>query len=74
MNNITAIPDSLRNFDQLPNSAYVRLPTVCALKACSPATVWRLVRAGKMPAPKKVSEKNSAWNVGTLREHLKAEA
>lgn len=69
---ITPISDALRNFDSLPDSASVRLPVVQALFACSGATVWRRVKVGKLPAPKKLSERITAWNVGQLRRVLEA--
>ena len=64
------IPDALKNFDSLPNSAHVRLPVVAALFGSSPATVWRRVKAKTLPAPRKLSERVSAWNVGQLRSAL----
>ncbi len=75
MNNIAkriaqGIPASLRNFDSLPDSANVRLPVVAALFACAPATVWRRVKAGTLPAPRKLSERVTAWNVADLRRAL----
>jgi len=66
------IPDALKNFDSLPDSASVRLPVVRALKACSAATVWRLVKRGDLPAPRKLSQRITAWNVGELRKALAA--
>jgi len=67
-----SIPDALKNFDSLPDSASVRLPVVMALKACSAATIWRMVRRGDLPAPRKQSERISAWRVGELRKALAA--
>ncbi len=67
-----SISDSLKNFDSLPDSANVRLPVVTALKACSAATVWRMVKRGDLPAPRKLSERITAWNVGELRKALAA--
>lgn len=64
------VDDALKNFDSLPDSAYVRVPVVKALRACSDATVWRLVRRGDLPAPRKLSERITAWNVGELRKAL----
>lgn len=64
------IPDALRNFDSLPDSANVRLPVVAALFACSSVTVWRRVKAGTLPAPRKLGERVTAWNVGELRKVL----
>jgi len=70
----TCIPEALRNFDALPDSAYVRLPVVTGVFACSPATVWRRVKKGTLPAPRKLSEGVTAWNVGQIRQALKGEA
>lgn len=68
------IPDALRRFDQLPDCAFVRLPVVAALFACSPATVWRRVKSGALPTPRKLSEAVTAWNVGQIRKALAGEA
>jgi predicted DNA-binding transcriptional regulator AlpA len=62
--------EALSNFDLLPNSAHVRQPVVEALYACSPATVWRRVKDGSIPAPDKLGPRVSAWNVGKLRRAL----
>lgn len=64
------IPDALVNFDSLPDAAHVRLPVVCGLFACSPATAWRRAKAGTIPAPVKLSERVTAWRVGDLRAVL----
>lgn len=63
--------NTLSSFDSLPDSANVRLPIVEALYGCSGATVWRMVKRGTLPAPRKLSERVTAWNVGALRESLK---
>jgi predicted DNA-binding transcriptional regulator AlpA len=63
---------AFQTFDSSPDSAYVRLPVVRALYACSSATVWRMVKRGQLPAPKKLSERVTAWNVGDLRKALAA--
>jgi predicted DNA-binding transcriptional regulator AlpA len=65
------LPGALRNFDALPDSANVRQPVVEALFACSAATVWRRVKSGTLPAPRKLSPMISAWNVGELRQVLR---
>ena len=66
----SAVPDALRNFDYFPDSANVRQPVVQALVGCSSATVWRMVHRGTLPAPRKLSERVTAWNVGELRQAL----
>lgn len=64
------IPAELANFDDLPDSANVRIKTVMQLYGgISAATVWR--QAGKsIPAPCKLSERVTAWSVRLLREDL----
>lgn len=66
------IPEALKNFDFLPDSASVRQPVVQALFACSSASVWRGVKAGRIPKPRKLSPRTTCWNVGELRETLAA--
>lgn len=68
----SAIPDALKNFDSLPDSANVRQPVVQGLIGCSAATVWRMVKRGSLPTPRKLSERVTAWNVGDLRKVLAA--
>lgn len=62
---------SLSDFDSLPDTANVRQPIVEALYGCSSATVWRWVKKGIIPAPKKFAEQRiTVWNVGELRSSL----
>ena len=63
--------ETLKNFDQLPDSAHVRQPVVEVLYACSSATVWRRVKSGLIPEPKSLGPRISGWNVGELRSNLK---
>lgn len=67
-----SIPEALKNFDQLPDAANVRQPVVQALYACSAASVWRGVHAGRIPKPRKLSPRTTCWNVGELRASLNA--
>ena len=63
------IPGELHHFDSLPDSAHVRLPVVAGLFAVSKATIWRRVRAGTLPAPKKLGVA-TCWQVRDLRRAL----
>ncbi|SFN15657.1 helix-turn-helix transcriptional regulator [Nitrosomonas communis] len=65
-----SIPEALKNFDQLPDTANVRQPIVQALYACSSASIWRGVKAGRIPKPRKLSPRTTCWNVGELRAAL----
>lgn len=60
----------LANFEHSPDDARVRLPMVAALYACSPATVWRRVKSGDLPAPRK-DGRMSYWITGELRANLR---
>ncbi len=65
----STVPDALVSFKHLPDDARARLPVVCALYAQSPATIWRRVAAGLIPAPSKTGNVTS-WRVGDLRAAL----
>jgi predicted DNA-binding transcriptional regulator AlpA len=66
------LPDALRFFDSLPDSAHVKQPVVEALTASSPATIWRHVNAGILPKPYKFGLRGNGWNVGELRRAFAA--
>jgi len=68
---LAPIPNAATKFSDLPDCAYVRQPTLQTLFACSKATLWRWVKSGRLPPPIKLGLRISAWNVGTLRAHLK---
>ena len=61
---------ALVTFDSQPNSANVRLPVVMALYGISSASVWRNVKNGNIPRPRKLTTRTTAWNVGELRAAL----
>lgn len=67
-----SIPESLRNFDVLPNSAEVAQPTLKSIFGISDATVWRRVRSGELPQPRRHGKRTTRWNVGELRAILNA--
>ncbi len=65
-----ALREALLSFDQLPDSAHVRLPTVAAWRGTSTSAVWRHVQAGLLPKPVKLGPRTTAWKVGDLRGHV----
>ncbi|WP_084267653.1 helix-turn-helix transcriptional regulator [Azohydromonas lata] len=63
------------DFDALPDSAYVRLAQIVpAVVPVSHATLWRWVREGTFPAPKKLGSQVTAWRVGDVRAWLDGRA
>lgn len=66
----SGISDALKHFDSLPDSANVRQSVVQGLYGCSASTVWRRVKAGTIPAPRKYSERITTWCVRDLRHAL----
>lgn len=64
-----ALPETFTLFDALPDAANVRLPTVELLAGCSRATVWRMIKDGRLPQPHRRG-RITAWNVGELRQAL----
>ena len=68
----TTINPALFNADLMPNSAMVRLPVVIGLLGVSGATVWRMVKAGKLKTYK-LTERTTTFNMGEIRALLNAE-
>ncbi len=64
--------NKIKSFDSLPDAANVRQPVVEALFGVSSTTVWRHVKTGLIPSPRKISERVTVWNVGELRKALAA--
>ncbi|MDM0077471.1 AlpA family phage regulatory protein [Variovorax sp. J2P1-59] len=69
-------------FDALPDSAFIResqlvqspkRPEMPAPLPFSAPTLWRKVKSGTFPAPCKLSERVTAWNVGDVRAWIKAQ-
>ena len=69
MQQTISINHALRDFDNLPDSAMVRLPTVIALYGCSKATIYRLVQKKRLNIYK-LSERCTTFSVKELREAL----
>ncbi|CAG9269358.1 helix-turn-helix transcriptional regulator [Paraburkholderia caribensis] len=65
------VSKALAAFDQLPDLAYVDVRTVAGLFGCSVPTVWRRIKDGMLPTPRKFGSM-TRWNVGELRAALSA--
>lgn len=62
--------NTVQNFDQLPDSAYIRQADLVKILPISAATLWRKVKDGSFPAPVKLSGRITAWNVGGVRSWM----
>lgn len=71
---LNSINLALQNFDQLPDSARVRIPVVKGICSCSSATIWRNVRNGTFPKPSKLTPRTTTWLVADLRKFLLGKA
>ena len=64
---------ALKQFEDLPASAYVKRPVVQALfGGISDEEVRRRTLDGRIPKPTKLGSRNNIWQVGQLREALAA--
>ena len=70
-------------FDALPDSAFIResqlvqspkRPDTPVPLPFSAPTLWRKVKNQTFPAPVKLSERVTAWNVGAVRAWMTAQA
>jgi prophage regulatory protein len=79
-----AVATLISVFDALPDSAYLRESQLVrsskrpdsqtAPLPFSAPTLWRMVAAGKFPAPRKLSARVTAWQVSEVRAWLQAQA
>lgn len=65
--------DVIRNFDELPNSAVVRLAIVCRLLPLSKSTILRKVKAGELTRVK-LGERATGYKVAEIRAILAGDA
>lgn len=63
------LPASLEFFDSLPDSAFIRQPTLEALLGVKSSTIWRLVASGDLPRVK-LTARCTGWRVGDVRAYL----
>lgn len=59
----------IAQFDALPDSAFVRIGTVCALFGnVTRSCIFRWIKTEGFPAPHRIGPQVSAWRVADLRE------
>lgn len=65
------LPDSVRDFDALPDCALLGAGAVARLIDVEPCTLTRMAREGRLPAPR-VEGNRRVWTVAAMRAHLRA--
>lgn len=51
----------------LPETGFVRLPTVLSVYPVSKSTWWAGVKSGRFPQPVKLGPRTTAWKVEDIR-------
>ena len=57
----------MRHDAPLPDTGFVRLPTILRVYPVSRSTWWDMVRDGRAPAPVKLTERCTAWRAEDIR-------
>ena len=67
------IPETLKHFDELPDSAAVDIEIVAALTgAGSRVTVYRWIKNGRLPKGHLAGPNSRRWTVGEIRAAMAA--
>ena len=61
----------LKQFDVLPETAFVDLKVVCAVRGRSPSSTQRDVKAGRLAPPIRIGPNAMRYRVGDVRKSLK---
>ena len=56
--------------DTAPDAAMIRPAELCAWLDIGRTTLWRKVKDGNFPKPVKVTDRITAWSMGTVRAWL----
>jgi predicted DNA-binding transcriptional regulator AlpA len=62
--------NTIENLDAFPDCGFISARSLAAMLSVSQVTVWRWTKAGKLPAPRKLGEGTTRWNVGEVRAAL----
>ncbi|NBX86002.1 MAG: AlpA family phage regulatory protein [Proteobacteria bacterium] len=62
------------NSNVLPEWQHWRINTVMQVTALARSTIWKMVKEGRFPAPKKLSQRVTAWNAADVRAWLEGKA
>lgn len=59
------------NQHTLPETGYIRLPTVLRLIPVGKTTWWNGVKSGRFPRPVKLGPNTTAWRVEDIKTFIK---
>ena len=68
-----SIPAGARDFDTLPDSAFIGTAALCVMTNKSRTTLWRWERAGLLPKSRKLGGGRRLYRVGDIRALLAGE-
>lgn len=60
----------IENLDAMPNCGFVAARSLAAWLGVSQVTVWRWVKTGQLPTPKKLGANTTRFHVGEVRAAL----
>jgi predicted DNA-binding transcriptional regulator AlpA len=66
--------DHVSAFDDLPETALISVHEITALACRSRASIWRDVKAGRLPKPIAIGPQARRWRVADVRAYLKGGA
>jgi predicted DNA-binding transcriptional regulator AlpA len=62
--------DEIVDIDRLPESALVGTKDICLLARRSRTSIWRDVKAGRLPKPIRLGAYAARWRVADVRQFL----
>jgi predicted DNA-binding transcriptional regulator AlpA len=60
----------IENLDAMPDCGFVAARSLAEWLGVTQVTIWRWAKAGRLPAPRKLGEATTRWNVGEVRAAL----
>ena len=62
--------DEIADIDRLPESALIGIKDICLLARRSRTSIWRDVKAGRLPKPIRLGAHAARWRVADVRQFL----
>lgn len=65
-----ATASTVKDFESLPDAAFLDVRAVARLYSTCPSTIWRWCKSGRFPQPVKLTAQTTRWRVGDVRAAL----